>query len=403
MADNTSDVPDRDPSRSSRPPRDGQRSTPHGGSRKPYAKRDGDRKPYEKRDGDRKPYEKRDGDRKPYEKRDGDRKPYAKRDGDRKPYDKHDGDRKPYAKRDGDRKPYEKRDGDRKPYAKRDGDRGPRPTRGGAGRPDRQMREGEIRPMRPRFDAPEIPEEITARDLHPAARNELKTLSKDNADGVARHLAMAARLIDSDPELAHQHALAASRRAGRIGVTHETLAITAYATGDFALALRELRTHRRITGREDHAALMVDSERGIGRPDKALETGRAVNRASLPTDARVQLAIAMSGAHLDQGNAAQALRELDIPELDPTRAFEWSPALFSARATVHEELGQSELADQWHHRAEVAADALDAAGGDQETIEVMSIETAAIDIVDVEAVARADEGTPVADDVERAD
>ncbi len=58
---------------------------------------------------------------------------------------------------------------------------------------------------------------------------------------------MAARLIDDDPERAHAHALAASRSAGRIAIVRETVAITAYALGDFALAVRELRTYRRIS------------------------------------------------------------------------------------------------------------------------------------------------------------
>ncbi|WP_240949045.1 primosomal protein [Microbacterium salsuginis] len=342
--------------------------------KKPYVKRDGD-KPYAKRDGEKRPYVKRDGD-KPYVKRDGDRKPYVKRDGD-KPYAKRDGEKRPYVKRDGD-KPYVKRDGDRKPYAKRDGDKpyGSRPTRGGADRPDRAVRDGEIRSVRPRHDDPIIPDEVTAKDLHPSARNELKTLSKENADQVARHLAMAAQLIDEDPELAHQHALSASRRAGRIAVVRETLAITAYATGDYGLALRELRTYRRISGKDDQIALLVDSERGVGRPDRALETGRAVDRASLPTPVRVELAIAMSGARLDLGEPDRALRELDIPELDPDRAFEWSPALFSARAAVLEELGRAEEAERWRSRALVAAEALDAASGadDLETIFVEEVE-----------------------------
>ncbi|MEZ5214574.1 MAG: hypothetical protein R2692_07705 [Microbacterium sp.] len=83
-----------------------------------------------------------------------------------------------------------------------------------------------------------LPADVTPQDLASAARNELKTLSKENAEQVARHLAMAARLIDDDPQLAHQHALAASRSAGRIAVVRETVAITAYAIGDFALAVR---------------------------------------------------------------------------------------------------------------------------------------------------------------------
>ncbi|MFB8386987.1 primosomal protein [Microbacterium sp. NPDC055910] len=347
------------------------------GERKPYAKRDGERKPFVPRDGERKPYEKRDGERKPYVGRDGDRKPYEQRDGQRKPYEKRDGDRKPYAKRDGDRKPFTARDGDRKPYQKREGtrDASGRPTRGGAGRPDRATRPEEIRAVRPRHDDPAIPDDITPQDLHPSARNELKTLSKENAEGVARHLAMAAKLIDDDPALAHEHALSASRRAGRIAVVRETLAITAYATGDYALALRELRTYRRISGSDDQIALLVDSERGVGRPDRALEAGRAVERTALPAPVRVELAIAMSGARLDLGEPERALLELDIPELDPDRAFEWSPALFAARAAVLEELGRDDEAAQWQRRAVVAADALDAASGagDLETVIVEEI------------------------------
>ena len=188
-------------------------------------------------------------------------------------------------------------------------------------------------------------------------------MGKENADAVARHLAMAARVIDTDPALAHEHAQAAVKRAGRIAVVRETAAITAYATGDFALALRELRTYRRISGKDDQIALLVDSERGVGRPDRALEAGRAVDRDALPAGVRVELAIAMSGARLDLGEPERALSELDIPELDPDRAFEWSPALFAARATVLDELGRVDEAQEWQRRAIIAADALDAAAG----------------------------------------
>jgi hypothetical protein len=186
---------------------------------------------------------------------------------------------------------------------------------------------------------------------------------------------MASELIDEDPALAHQHALSASRRAGRIAVVRETLAITAYATGDFALALRELRTYRRISGRDDQIALMVDSERGVGRADRALEVGRSVDRATLDTPVRVELAIAMSGARLDLGEPERALQELDIPELDPDRAFEWSPGLFAARAAVLEELGRTDEAAQWHRRAVVAGEAIDAATGlgDLETVLVEEV------------------------------
>jgi len=229
--------------------------------------------------------------------------------------------------------------------------------------------------VRPRHDDPEIPAGVKADELDRIARNELKTLSKDNAEGVAQHLVMAARLIDDDPELAHKHALSAARRAGRIAMVRETLAITAYGVGDFALALRELRTYRRISGSNNELPLMVDSERGVGRPDRALELGRSVDRSTLPTDVQVSLAIAMSGARLDQGNPEGALAELEIPQLDPNRAFSYSPDLYFAYAEVLDELGRADEATQWRERAERAEAALAAASGEDadgdETIDVI--------------------------------
>jgi hypothetical protein len=257
---------------------------------------------------------------------------------------------------------------------------GGKPARG-----DRDAREREpeedrdpfnIRSVRPRHDDPEIPEDTNPKDLDRIALNELKTLAKDNAEGVAQHLVLAARYIEEDPALAHRHALSAARRAGRIGVVRETLAITAYAIGDFALALRELRTYRRITGRDDQLPMMVDSERGIGRPDRALELGRSVPRSSLPVPVQVELAIAMSGARLDLGQPDLALIELTIPQLDAKTAFSYSPALFAAYATVLEELGREDEAELWYSHADAAADALEFAGsgGEDATMEIIEEE-----------------------------
>ncbi|GAA2174724.1 hypothetical protein GCM10009846_21770 [Agrococcus versicolor] len=226
--------------------------------------------------------------------------------------------------------------------------------------------------MRDDFDAPAIPADVQASDLAGEARMQLKTLAKDNADDVARHLAMVARLIDDDPKAAHEHALAASRRAGRIGVVRETLAITAYQLEDFGLALRELRTFRRITGSDEQLPLMVDCERGLGRPEKALELSRSVDASTLPTPVRVELAIARSGARLDLGQTQSALDELRIPELQRDVAHSYSPALFAAYANVLEDLGKADEAAEWHALADRAIDALEAAAdpGETETVQV---------------------------------
>lgn len=273
--------------------------------------------------------------------------------------------------------------------------------------------------MRPRHNDPELPEWITPKDLERGARVELKTLSMENAEEVARHLAMVSRLIESDPELAHRHAAAAARRAGRIAIVRETYAITAYETGDFALALRELRTYRRISGKEDQLPLMVDSERGVGRPDRALELGRSVDRARLATDVQVALAIAMSGARLDLGQPEAALAELEIPQLDRTKAFSYSPALFDAYATVLEDLDRTSDAESWHALAEEAREALglndldDVVEVDEEELEIEadaeleSVEAAEpVDVRSVEtpdADEPADEPVRAVDDADRTD
>ena len=296
----------------------------------------------------------------------------------------------------GDRPAY----GDRGPRPERSerprfGDRGGRPDRAGAprsaGREERprweepeltaeQKMARELRMVRPHHDDPWIDDDVTGDELDKVARNELKTLTKENAERVAKHLVMAVRLMDENPELAHQHVLSAARRAGRIAIVRETLGITAYAIGDFALALRELRTYRRISGSNEQIALMVDAERGVGRPDKALELGRSVERSTLSEATQVALSIAMSGARLDLDQVDLALAELEIPQLDPTKAFTYSPALFSAYAEVLEELGRHQEAAEWTTCAEVAeralveADLMDSSDEDEQDIVVFEEE-----------------------------
>ncbi|WP_174845043.1 primosomal protein, partial [Cryobacterium sp. TMB1-7] len=370
---------------SDRPQRDGDRPAYKGNSDRPAYKGNSDRP---QRDGDRPAY-KGNSDRPAY-KGNSDR---PQRDGDRPAY-KGNSDRPAY-KGNSDRP---QRDTENKPWLK-DSARGGSPTRAGAprdsgkklwtregapARGDRDARvveeemteeqrmQRELRSVRPRHDDPELPDDITSEDLDRIARNELKTLTKDNAEAVGRHLAMAARVIEEDPELAHRHVMSAARRAGRIAVVRESLAITAYATGDFALALRELRTYRRISGSNAQLPLMVDSERGVGRPDRALELGRSVDRSTLPAGVQVALAIAMSGARLDLGETEAALSELEIAQLDPKTAFSYSSELFAAYAEVLEELGRTDEADVWNERASRADAALN--GDVDETIEIVELD-----------------------------
>jgi len=150
-------------------------------------------------------------------------------------------------------------------------------------------------------------------DLDRVARGRLRTLSKENADGVAQHLVMAGRLIDDDPELAYEHAQAAVRRAGRVDVVREAAGLTAYRTGRFAEALRELRTVRRLNGSSEHLAVMADCERGLGRPERALALAQEEGAAELSPEGSVELALVVAGARLDLEQPEAALAVLNAP------------------------------------------------------------------------------------------
>ncbi|CAO1651071.1 TPR-repeat-containing protein [Salinibacterium sp. NYA9b] len=357
------------------------RNKPEGDDRRPRRDAAGDRdgRPQRSGDSDSRPPRSGDRDRDSRPPRSGDRDSRPQRSGDRP--DRGDRPARPF-RSDGSGRPERggrpDRGSDRRggPDEKRLWTKGGAPARGDRDASEREPEEDRdpfgIRSVRAYHQAPEIPEGVTPKMLDRVASNELKTLSKENAEGVALHLVMVSRLIEEDPELAHQHAISAARRAGRIGVVRETLAITAYATGDYALALRELRTYRRITGRDDQLPMMVDSERGLERPERALELGRSVKRSTLSSAVQAELAIAMSGARLDLGHAEEALVELQIPQLDPDKAFTYSPALFGAYGTVLEELGRDDEAAIWFARADVAEAAL---GDDEDaTIEVIEEE-----------------------------
>ena len=219
------------------------------------------------------------------------------------------------------------------------------------------------RPDRER--SPEIDEDVTGKELDRATQHQIKTLESKSSEWVARHLVMAGRLIDDEPELAFQHALAASRRGGRLAAVREAVGLTAYAAGHYGEALREFRTFRRISGSNVHLPVMADCERGLGRPDRALDVARSEEAQDLDAPGKVELAIVAAGARTDLGQLDAAVAELEIPQLDINRAFSYSPRLFRAYADALAAVGRDEESQKWSRQAVVAENAL-GQGVDQE-------------------------------------
>ena len=195
-----------------------------------------------------------------------------------------------------------------------------------------------------------LPEDVHAHELDRDARKELLTLAKDTAETVARHLVMAGRLIDQDPLAALAHARAARALAGRVAVAREANGLVAYAAGEWAEALTELRTARRISGDPSHLPVIADCERALGRPERALTVTEDPQSASLDAAARVELLIVASGARRDLGQPSAAAASLQVGALEgPVRP--WTARLRYAYADALLDSEREEEARGWFARA----------------------------------------------------
>ncbi|WP_377643013.1 tetratricopeptide repeat protein [Oryzobacter terrae] len=157
---------------------------------------------------------------------------------------------------------------------------------------------------------------MTGKELDRSIHQQLRTLSKENAEGVAQHLVMVSAHLEADDiDAALAHAETAVRRAGRVPAAREALGMVAYRSGDFARALTEFRTVRRLSGSSHLLPLMVDCERGLGRHGRALDLAVTPEARTLSESERLELAIVVSGIRRDLGQDDAALLALQVPAL----------------------------------------------------------------------------------------
>ena len=180
----------------------------------------------------------------------------------------------------------------------------------------------------------------------------MRTLPSDLADSVARYLVASG--LAEDPAQAFRYAKQARRLAARVGVVREASGIAAYRAGEWADALAELRAARRLTGRDIGLPLMADSERALGRLDRALAIVHDPQTRALDRGTQIELAIVESGIRRDQGMTDAALLALQVPELTDGRSHPWSARLFYAYADALLEAGRRDEAHDWFGRAAAA-------------------------------------------------
>ncbi|MFC7496014.1 MULTISPECIES: tetratricopeptide repeat protein [unclassified Nocardioides] len=200
------------------------------------------------------------------------------------------------------------------------------------------------------YDGPELPEGITGGELDRSVSAQLKGLPEKLAARVARHLAAAGLLIDQDPELAYQHALAARARAPRIAVVREATGEAAYAAGHYAEALAELRAAKRMNGATAYLPIMADCHRALGKPQDALKLAKSPGVANFSAEAKAEMTIVEAGARRDLGQLDAALRTLELSPLQSKSRGAWVVRLRYAYADTLEAAGREQDALAWFHR-----------------------------------------------------
>jgi tetratricopeptide (TPR) repeat protein len=183
--------------------------------------------------------------------------------------------------------------------------------------------------------------------LDRSVRAELRSLSKPNAEAVAGHLVMAGRLLDHDPRRALEHARAARGRAARVGAVREAVGVVAYRAEEWAEALTELRTARRISGDPHNLPLLADCERALGRPKQALRMLNDPEVSRLDPETRAELLIVVAGARRDLGQVDAALAVLARGGLDRDRPRPGSARLWYAYADALQSAGRTQDAATW--------------------------------------------------------
>nr|WP_216377881.1 tetratricopeptide repeat protein [Streptomyces asoensis] len=196
-----------------------------------------------------------------------------------------------------------------------------------------------------------IPEDVTGDEIDKDVRQELQSLPKTLAEDVAKNLVMVARLIDEDPEGAYGYSKVALRLASRVAAVREAGGFAAYATQRYSEALAEFRAARRMNGGVELWPVMADCERGLGRPEKALDMAGAPEVNKLDKAGQVEMRLVAAGARRDMGQLDAAIVTLQSPELAAGSVQPWTARLRYAYADALLAAGRDGEAREWFAKA----------------------------------------------------
>jgi tetratricopeptide (TPR) repeat protein len=150
-----------------------------------------------------------------------------------------------------------------------------------------------------------------AADVIPMAyRSEIALLGNEKAKLVEKYIISTYKYLDAFPQKALEEAKKAVKVVSRLAVVREMLGLAAYKSGDWSLAIRELKTARRLNGLSDYLPIIADSYRGLGQPMQVFEIAISPEATSLPLPTHIEMSIVLAGAYSDIGKFGPALKTL---------------------------------------------------------------------------------------------
>ena len=112
-----------------------------------------------------------------------------------------------------------------------------------------------------------------------------------------------------------RHAGRAKELAPRDATVREVLALAAYRVGDWATALRELRTYRRLSGEVTHLPIELDVLRALGRPDDVEKSWLLLGGLDASPPVKKEGTVVYASFLLDEGRVVEARKLVAAPRL----------------------------------------------------------------------------------------
>lgn len=135
----------------------------------------------------------------------------------------------------------------------------------------------------------------------------MRSTPKDRREPAINHLASALEsFVDERYPPALNELRKAKKLAPRSATIRELLGLSAYRTGQWEEALRELRTYRRITGDLIHTPVEMDCLRALGRKQDVTKTWNLIGEHDVSATISHEARVVYASFLLDEGKPREA-------------------------------------------------------------------------------------------------